>query len=151
MKLTQHLGKCICVSERKRCHWNGSVFGRQQYSCRTHISPPTHREVLFVWVIQHLCLFTSLMENLGLVGWAESRKENLHGWKQKGVKFGCNHRSGVWKVFSMLDALNPAACAPGQNKEVQLPRTLAVGLLCLATPQRANSSSLPVWCHSAPQ
>lgn len=153
MKLTQHLVKFIHVSERKGCCWNGSVFGVQWYSHGTHTFPSMHEVFLFVLVLQHLCILTSLMENLGLVGWTESGKENLEAWKQKVVQFGCNCRSGVCKVSTMLDALEShwmCSLAWGQNKEMQLPRTLAVDLLFSAAPWIANFSSLPTWCNSTP-
>lgn len=153
MKLTQHLVNFIHVNEKKGWHWNGSVFGIQWYHCWTHTFTTMHEVFLFALVLQHLCILSSLLENLGLVGWTESGKENLEAWEEKEVKLGCNHKSEVRKVSAMPDALEShwmCSLARGQNKEMQLPRTLALDLLFSATPRIANFSSLPMWYNSAP-
>lgn len=90
------------------------------WSTVTQMGPSHLHEVfLFVSVLEHLCVLTSLMENLGLgIGWE---------WRQQEARAGFNHRSGKCKVFSILDALEShwlCSLAQGQNKETEVPRTV---------------------------
>lgn len=136
MKLTQHLVKFICVNEKKgvplKWVWFWSTVAQMG---------PSHL------LMRCFCLswfLTSLMENLCLGTGCE--KESLGAWKQQEARFGFNQRTGVCKVFSILDALEShwlCSLAQDQNKQIEVPTTVTGDLLISTTPWTPNSRALP--------